>query len=187
MPAAFRGGSSAPQWHHAPTTAATRCPLCPTWIPQPRCPIPFPNPGWEHAGGEAEELCRLQQGFFWLVNSVRTDGPTDKLSFTGQQNVAFQVIPFLASGLFLPHVTQVRLVELSTRPSPHSHLIKLLGTSPSHSILLSVHPIPVPPGPGAVTHQCRTRGLCHLTLAGKGSWLAAALRHTGRTLEQGRS
>lgn len=74
--------------------------------------------------------------------------------------MAFQVMSFLASGLFLPHTTQAKLTELSTRPSPRYHLTKLLGTFPSHSILPSVHPTPAAPGPGAVTHQCRTRELC---------------------------
>lgn len=80
----------------------------------------------------------------------------------GQQNVAFQVVSLVASGLFLPHATQVRLAELSTKPS-HSHLTELLGTFPSHSILLFIHPTPAVPGPGAVTHQCRTHGLCAIS------------------------
>lgn len=36
------GGLQCPPEAHTPTTAATCCPLCPTWIPQPCCPIPFP-------------------------------------------------------------------------------------------------------------------------------------------------
>lgn len=100
------------------------------------------KPGWRHRGQHRGRAARLQRpassnrAFFGSLilhwERCQTDSPGDNLSFAGQlrnrqQNVAFQVISFLASGLFLSCGMCVRPAELSMSPSPPPHWIKLLG------------------------------------------------------------